>query len=96
VRAAIATDADRIEAARLAAEGLFEGMVDPGRPGYLEHFVDSAGGITWRNLRLDPRTNAERELGHSPPPASHGTTAAAGPSFAELMPARDRPRGWRP
>lgn len=94
----IATDRNRIEAARLAAEGLFEGIVDPSRPGYLEHFVDSVGGITWRNLRLDPRTNAEREPGHNPP-ASWVAPSPAGPAATisdPVDPDRLGPRPWRP
>lgn len=86
-------DADLIAAARLAAEGLFETFADLDRPGSIEYWIDSAGGITWHDRRLDPRVNAATAAIASAA-AGIGPKAAGAPS--NPVPDRLAPRPWSP
>jgi len=98
---ALVTDADRIEAARLAADELADQMETAnGLEGPSYTYADSVGGIVTYWPDRDPfrrylpgrATNAEPEPGHTPAGAKGGTYAG-GPSFAELD--RLAPRPWR-
>ena len=90
---AIASDADRIAAARLAAELVEWVLLDRGAPlGFLT-VGDSLGGLISYAADRDPRYKSRVEAGiGGPVPAPLGPPGATGPSFPELD--RRRPRPW--
>jgi hypothetical protein len=90
-RAQLIPDADRIEAARLAAEGL--GVTLAELIPYVETIVDSGGGVTLYDPDLDPRYKRRLEAAIPDGPANlQLAQGAVGPSFAELD--RLAPRAW--